>query len=115
MPAIVAIPTGPLEVLDEPIAPEKRVSGAPATGARPAFEDGEAGFYTGVWGSEVGAWRVAYDESELCVLIAGRVRLIEDGGAAVEFGPGEAFVVPRGFRGIWETLEPVRKIYAIAT
>jgi uncharacterized cupin superfamily protein len=114
MPDVVALSLGPIQVLDEKITPEKLVSGDPATGLRSAYENAEAGFYAGVWGSEVGAWRVAYDEDELCVILAGRVRLTEDGGTPRDFGPGEAFVVPRGFRGVWETIEPVRKIYAIA-
>ena len=42
------------------------------------------------------------------------VLLTRDGGEPHEYGPGEAFVIPRGFAGVWETLEPVRKIYAIA-
>lgn len=114
MVEIVVLPTTPIGDLGEAIAAEKLVSGAPRTGARPAYENEAAGFYTGIWESEVGAWRVAYEEDELCVILAGRVRLTGADGAAREFGPGDAFVVPRGFTGVWETLEPVRKIYAIA-
>ena len=113
MPEIVTLDLSPLAVLGDRIAPEKRVVGDPATGLRGSYENPDAGFYTGVWQSEVGAWRVAYDEDELCVILAGRVRLTEDGGAPREFGPGEAFVIPRGFVGVWETLEPLRKIYSI--
>jgi uncharacterized cupin superfamily protein len=47
--------------------------------------------------------------------VAGRARLTEAGGEAQDFGPGDAFVIPRGFEGTWETVEPVRKIYAILT
>ena len=114
MPEIIALDLGPVDVLDQKIASEKLVAGDPATGLRSAHENTEAGFYTGVWQSEVGAWRVAYDEDELCVILAGRVRLTEDGGEAREFGRGEALVVPRGFRGGWDTVEPLRKSYAIA-
>ena len=113
MSAIVRLDLGPVDRLDGSIAAEKLVAGAPKTGLRPAYENGAAGFYTGVWESEVGAWRVDYAEDELCVILAGRVRITADGGTARDFGPGDAFVVPRGFRGVWETLEAVRKIYAI--
>ena len=115
MPDIVALSLAPIGELTDPIAADKLISGAPRTGARGAYENEAAGFYTGTWESQVGAWRVAYDEDELCVILAGRVRLTEDGGAPRDFGPGDAFVLPRGFRGVWETLEPVRKIYAIVT
>lgn len=114
MPAIIALDLSPIDTLDIAVAPEKRVSGTPKTGLRSAHENEAKGFYAGTWESEVGAWRVSYDEEELCVLLSGRVRLTEDGGASREFGPGEAFVIPSGFSGVWETLEPLRKIYAIA-
>lgn len=113
MPSIVALDLAPFAALTDPIAPEKVISGAPRTGLRSAFENEAKGFYAGTWGSEVGAWRVAYDEDELCVILEGRVRLTEEGGESREFGPGAAFVVPAGFSGVWETLEPLRKIYAI--
>ena len=115
MNEIVSVTLEPVAALDVAIAPEKLVRGAPMTGLRSAYENEATGFYAGVWESQVGAWRVAYDEDELCVILAGRVRLVSDAGDAKEYGAGESFVVPRGFSGVWETLEPVRKIYAIAT
>jgi uncharacterized protein len=56
--------------------------------------------------------RVAYAETELCVLVHGRVRLTGPDGSA-EFGPGEAFVIEGGFEGTWESIGEVTKIYAI--
>jgi uncharacterized cupin superfamily protein len=114
MSDVVTLSLGPIGDCADPIAAEKIVSGSPRTGFVSAYENEAAGFYAGTWGSTVGAWRVAYDEDELCVILAGRVRLTRDGGEPHEYGPGEAFVIPRGFAGVWETLEPVRKIYAIA-
>ena len=113
MAEIVGLDLSPIGDLTDAIAAEKLVAGAPRTGLRSAHENAAKGFYTGTWESEVGAWRVAYEEDELCVILAGRVRLVSDDGATREFGPGEAFVVPSGFTGVWETLEPLRKIYAI--
>lgn len=113
MPEIVALDLSPIGALTDLVAEEKLVAGRPKTGLRSAFENTAKGFWAGTWESEVGAWRVAYDEDELCVLLAGRVRLTSDDGGSRDFGPGEAFVVPRGFTGVWETLEPLRKIYAI--
>ena len=62
----------------------------------------------------VGAWRVQYTEHEFCHLLSGRVRLHDDaGGDAVVLEAGQSFVVPAGFSGVWEVLEPARKLYAI--
>jgi hypothetical protein len=42
-----------------------------------------------------------------------RVRISDDAGRSWTFGPGDCFVMPSGFRGLWEVLEPARKFYAI--
>lgn len=34
-------------------------------------------------------------------------------GVAVTVSAGESFVIPRGFSGTWEVVEPTRKIYVI--
>ena len=47
------------------------------------------------------------------MLLAGRIRLIHESGASIEFTAGEAFVIPAGFVGEWETLEDARKLYVI--
>lgn len=114
MVATVRIDTSPLAALDQPIEAEKIVAGAPVTGFRAAHDDEAAGFWSGVWGSSVGAWRVAYEETELCVILEGEVRLASDDGTSATYGVGDAFVIPKGFTGVWETLAPCRKIYAIA-
>jgi hypothetical protein len=37
----------------------------------------------------------------------------ERAGRVQRFGPGDMFVIPAGYEGTWETLEPVLKLYAI--
>lgn len=113
MVATVRIDTALRPSLDQPIDAAKCVSGHPATGFVAAHDDEARGFWSGVWASEVGAWRVAYEEIELCMILEGRVRLVGDDGSEATYGPGEAFVIPKGFSGVWETLERLRKIYAI--
>ena len=113
MVATIRIAVEARPVLDQPVDPAKVVAGTPLTGFVTAHDDEAAGFWSGVWASQVGAWRVAYEETELCVILEGRARLASDDGTSATYGPGEAFVIPRGFSGVWETLEPLRKIYAI--
>ena len=85
----------------------------PAQTARNLFTDSSGRFFSGVWSSTRGAWRVIYTENELCVLTQGRVRISDDAGRSWTFGPGDCFVVPAGFEGLWEVLEDARKVYAI--
>lgn len=96
------------------VAAERMVSGEPCrTTACNHYTDPTEQFFAGIWASSVGAIKISYTEEELCYLLEGRVRLTDSGGSAREFGPGSAFVIPAGFEGVWETLEPVKKIYAI--
>jgi uncharacterized cupin superfamily protein len=81
--------------------------------ARNLFSDPGGRFHSGIWRSSPGIWRISYTENELCVLTKGRVRLSDDYGHAWTFGVGDAFLVPSGFQGWWETLEPAQKFYAI--
>jgi hypothetical protein len=98
----------------EPIAAHKLIQGTPKAGTLSAFTNDEQGFHVGQWTSERGSWRVDYSEDELCVILEGSGRLIGDDGSELPFQKGSAFVIPRGFKGVWETFESVRKIYAIA-
>jgi uncharacterized cupin superfamily protein len=114
-PAVLKIDefTGHEEALElDParLAPGSRM---PAQFVRNLFTDATGRFFAGIWRSSPGAWRVAYTENELCLLTEGRVRISDDAGRSWEFGPGECFVMPAGFHGLWEVLEPARKFYAI--
>lgn len=88
-------------------------SALPAQSVRNLYSDTTGCFHAGIWSSTPGAWRVVYTENELCVLTQGRVRISDDHGTSWTFGAGESFVVPAGFKGLWEVLEPARKFYAI--
>jgi uncharacterized cupin superfamily protein len=88
-------------------------SAMPAQTVRNLFTDASGRFSSGIWSSTRGAWRVAYTENELCVLTQGSVRITDESGRSWTFGPGDCFVVPAGFEGLWEVLEDARKFYAI--
>jgi len=94
-------------------AADKIDSGSPRTYVSNHFTDPTGRFFAGTWSSSVGKWRVNYSEHEFCHLLEGRVILESDDGQASHFGPGDAWVIPAGFSGTWETVEPARKRYAI--
>jgi uncharacterized protein len=77
------------------------------------YTDPTEHFFAGIWQSSVGAKSVNYTEEEVCVILEGRVRISDLQGNAKEFGAGSTFVLPAGFKGTWETLEPIKKIYVI--
>ncbi len=102
-------------VATEETAParEKVLTGAPRTQVSNHYADAGSRFFAGTWASTTGKWRVSYTEHEFCHLLEGRVTITSDDGREWRFGPGDTWVIPAGFSGIWETVEPARKRYAM--
>lgn len=69
----------------------------------------------GEWACEPGTWTIAFHahRHEFFHVLEGRLRIHDDRGAFREFGPGDACVIPAGFRGRFEVLETVRKRYVM--
>lgn len=94
-------------------APERLVAGDPEQAVQNLFSDASNQFFAGFWESTPGIWRVRYTENEFCHLLAGRIRITDEAGTSWNFTSGASFVVPAGFNGVWEVIEPARKLYAI--
>ena len=112
MAEIVSFDSLPAAVESAP-TPENLLRGDPRQQIWNVLSSGDGRFHVGQWASGVGAWRVSYSEYELCHLLAGSVRITPEQGEARLYRAGDTFVIPSGFRGTWEVLEPCRKIYAI--
>ena len=96
-----------------PVAEERLVAGHPTQRVANVWSDPGNAFHCGVWEGDVGAWRVHYTEHEFCHMLAGTVRMRGDDGSETVATAGDSFVIPAGFVGIWEVLEPARKLYAV--
>jgi len=110
---IISLTPGTVAAETSTPAPDRLLEGTPEQRVSNYFTDATGQFFAGRWSSTKGKWRVRYTENELCVLMAGRVVLTGDDGAASSFGAGDAFVVPAGFSGTWEVVVDCTKIYAI--
>ncbi|NML25103.1 cupin domain-containing protein [Zoogloea dura] len=113
-PVIHFADPAPDPVEDRPAA--SRAIGAPPlrlTAERYAAEDGALSM--GDWECEPGAWRIAFHEGrhEFFQVVRGRLRIIDTAGNAREFGPGDAGIIPTGFIGTFEVVEPVLKRYVM--
>jgi uncharacterized cupin superfamily protein len=94
--------------------PGNIISGAPQTSVQNYCTDKGGEFFSGIWESTPGKWSISYTEDEFCIILEGRVTLTDESGKAQTFKAGDAFVIPAGFKGTWETVEKVRKCYAIS-
>lgn len=114
--AVRCIPVPPLggKTVKGAIDADKVIAGKPKTTLRNDYTSAKGKFYCGIWTAGKGTWKVKYNEDEFIVLIDGVVRLTGKSGKAQVFRAPEAFVIPKGFEGTWETIKPIRKYYAIA-
>ena len=77
-----------------------------------SFGDPNGEYFGGGWEGEPGTLLCdPYPYDEVCIMISGRVALVDLDGNRREFSSGEAFFVPQSFRGIWETVEPSKKFF----
>ena len=64
----------------------------------------------GVWEADQFAYHIKnYPWTEYVLMISGRVVITNDDGTQNEFRAGDTFVIPKGFTGIWDVREPMKK------
>ena len=86
-------------------AADRLIAGDPRQQIANHFADPSQQFFAGTWSSTAGKWRIRYSESEFCCLTrAGGAG--KPGGGTLGVRPRNGFVVPAGFEGSWEVLEP---------
>lgn len=112
VPKIVSFAT-PMAAEHSAPDPGKLVAGRPVLSTQNYYADADQQFFSGIWASTEGKWRVTYAEHEFCALLEGHVRIASDDGSVAEFRAGDSFVIPAGFRGTWETVAACRKLYVI--
>jgi uncharacterized protein len=93
--------------------PAKLIKGTYKTRAWNHFTGENGRLYCGIWESTPGKVSVSYDEWEFCHIISGKAVLANDKGKTWAVKRGDAFIIPAGFKGTWETVAKLRKHYVI--
>jgi uncharacterized cupin superfamily protein len=94
-------------------AQEKVLKGDPEQSVRNHYGSPCGQFSAGVWEGAIGQWNINYTEHEYCEILQGVSVLRDQGGNAKTLRAGDRFVIPAGFSGTWEVLEPCRKVYVM--
>ena len=95
-------------------APDRLISGDPSfrTWAQDSSRGGSV--RTGVWEATPGVTLSIKGETfEFCHILEGVVELTEEGKEPVTYRAGDSFVMKPGYRGVWRTIETVRKIFVV--
>lgn len=101
-------------VLDRP-RPDRLEAGHPLRQTWSAYEAPQGDLSVGIWACEVGRWRIVFPagKDEYFFVLEGVVRLHDPAGGFTEFRAGQAGVIPGGFEGAFEVVEPVRKHFVV--
>ena len=95
------------------LSPERLLRGQPERRDWPVFERADGKVSTGIWSGTAGAWRIDFPagQFEFFHVLSGIGAIVPDEGERKPFGPGDAVMVPEGFRGVFEVTEKVTKQY----
>lgn len=94
-------------------SPDKLMKGKYQTKTWNHFTGEDERLFCGIWESSPGRVKVDYKEWEFCHFIEGKAVLSNEDGKSWTLGKGDAFIIPAGFRGTWETVKTVKKHYVI--
>ena len=71
--------------------------------------------FAGTWECEPGKLQLDLDVTEFCHLLKGHWILTSESGQVTEIRAGDSWVFPRGWKGMAEVKETVRKVYLLIT
>jgi uncharacterized cupin superfamily protein len=75
--------------------------------AATTYRSVDARFVVSLWQSGPGVLQTdGYPHDEYCRVLEGRVIITNRSGTRTEYGPGDSFVIPKGWAGTWDM--PVR-------
>ncbi len=77
------------------------------------FRSSDERFVFGLWKRvpETGPMDLPYHE--IAVIIEGEVEVTGSDGAVHRAGPGDVLITPKGSKGTWKALSPVKKFWAV--
>ena len=107
-------PAGAGTPVSRKAAADRLIAGDPdfLTWALDSSRNGEV--KTGIWEATPGETLSIKGETfEFCHILDGVIELTEDGRESVVYRKGDSFIMKPGYRGVWKTIETVRKIYVI--
>jgi uncharacterized cupin superfamily protein len=83
------------------------------TAASKAYVDPTGSFSSGIWRSKPNRIEVNYTKNEYCLILEGEVHLTDAEGHLEIYRAGDGFVVPAGFKGVWDMPVAVVKHYVL--
>lgn len=90
------------------------LSGDITVRSRIVFTSDDQSVVSGTWESEPGLARWEFlTRGEFIHVLQGRMIVTEDGHGPIEIAEGTTAVFPVGWKGTWEVLEKLRKVFVV--
>jgi uncharacterized cupin superfamily protein len=70
-------------------------------------------FSFGLWRRDVQRRRFERGYHEVAYILEGQVEVTDDDGEVHTAGPGDILITPKGSKGYWKNLSPVKKVWGI--
>lgn len=106
-------PAGWKEAADVPLETAELLTAQPMGLDHAYFENETSGIRAGIWRSTpYTEFYDSYPFTEFMVILEGTVTL-ENDDFSETYSKGDAFLVPKGFRGRWKQTEPMLKYYVM--
>lgn len=102
-----------VEPISEDLEGWTKAEGAPTMKTWIEYQSDDETLISGWWEATPGVYHAEYAAWEFVHMIEGRIIITPDGGESNEVGPGDAFVVEKGFQGTWKIEETALKHFVI--
>jgi uncharacterized cupin superfamily protein len=95
--------------------PDRLEQGNPRRETWTLYASADGVMNAGIWACQVGRWRIVFpvDKDEYFFVLEGHVRLHDGRGGHTDVRAGQGAVIPGGFEGAFEVIEPVRKHFVV--
>ncbi len=88
----------------------KEIARSPYVGETIIHRNADATVQVGVWEADVSKVKlIDFPVTEFVLMLSGRLVVVNQDGTSNEFKAGDTFVVPKGFTGIWDIRERMKK------
>ena len=78
-----------------------------------AATSGDERFSCGLWQRDVQNRYFERPYHEIAYILEGQVEVTDDDGNLVTAGPGDILITPKGSKGHWKNLSPVKKFWTV--
>ncbi len=83
---------------------------------KPFWQSADGTLHVGVWECSPGRFTADREHNnEICHILSGRVEMRHTDGRVEELVAGDTLILPKGWKGEWNVLETVRKMFVFHT